>query len=91
LIYIFVGPKFPCQRKDQSITARDIDFKKSGALAGTQRWITSDSVGPVVIDAMRRGALYVTTHDDIADMFEKRANRILEQLRAPVPATENVD
>jgi NAD(P)-dependent dehydrogenase (short-subunit alcohol dehydrogenase family) len=71
--------------------ARDIDFKKSGALAGTQRWITSDSVGPVVIDAMRRGALYVTTHDDIADMFEKRANRILEQLRAPVPATENVD
>jgi NAD(P)-dependent dehydrogenase (short-subunit alcohol dehydrogenase family) len=73
------------------VNANDIDFKKAGALAGPQRWITADSVGPVVIDAMRRGALYVTTHDDIADMFEKRAGRILEQLRAPIPATVNFD
>lgn len=70
--------------------ARDIDFKQAGALPGKQRWITPDSVGPVLIDALRRGALYVTTHDDVADMFEARAGRISEQLRAPIPATVDV-
>jgi NAD(P)-dependent dehydrogenase (short-subunit alcohol dehydrogenase family) len=69
--------------------AADIDFKQAGNLPDQQRWITADSVGPVVIDAIRRGALYVTTHDDIADMFERRAQRILTDLRHPIPQTED--
>ena len=67
--------------------AADIDFRTSGHLA-KQRWITPDSVGPVVIDAIRRGALYVTTHDTIADLFERRAQRVLTELRHPIPPTE---
>jgi NAD(P)-dependent dehydrogenase (short-subunit alcohol dehydrogenase family) len=77
--------------KLSGVKAQDIDFKTSSHLGGKQRWITADSVGPVVVDAMRRGALYVTTHDNIADLFEARAQRILTQLRAPIPFTEELE
>ncbi len=68
--------------------AVDIDMRNAEHLIGKQRWITADSVGPIVIDAIRRRALYVGTHLDVADLFERRAQRILAGLRHPVPETE---
>ncbi len=79
------------RNRPQSFTqsnAVDVDLMQPGALPGKQRWITADSVGPVVIDAIRRKALYVTTHEDVADGFAHRAERILTAMRHPIPATE---
>jgi len=71
--------------------AVDIDLKQDTKVGGEQRWITADSVGPIVIDAIRRNALYATTHDFIADLVQMRMERILADFRHPLPATQEAE
>jgi NAD(P)-dependent dehydrogenase (short-subunit alcohol dehydrogenase family) len=69
--------------------AIDIDLLKNSKLAGgREQWITADSAGVVAVDAIKRNALYATTHPLIADYVEMRAAKLVEALRHPIPKTE---
>jgi NAD(P)-dependent dehydrogenase (short-subunit alcohol dehydrogenase family) len=68
----------------------DIDFMKSGGTIGKAQWITGDSVGRMAVDAIRRGALFATTHDGMDRMVETRMRAIAEAFRAPRPPAELV-
>lgn len=65
--------------------AIDIDMMNNKALIGDQRWLKADDMGAIVTDAMRRGALYVTTHAEIADYVEMRMSAVAEAFRYPIP------
>ena len=69
----------------------DIDFMKDPSLVRSSDWITADSVGPITIDAIRRGALYATTHDSVADLVAKKMEAVLADLRHPRPAGERLE
>jgi NAD(P)-dependent dehydrogenase (short-subunit alcohol dehydrogenase family) len=65
--------------------AIDIDMMNNKALLGDQRWLKADDMGAIVTDAMRRGALYVTTHPEIADLVEMRMHAVAAAFRHPIP------
>jgi short-subunit dehydrogenase len=46
------------------------------------------SAGAVAVDAIKRNALYATTHPLIADYVEMRAAKLIEAFRHPIPKTE---
>jgi NAD(P)-dependent dehydrogenase (short-subunit alcohol dehydrogenase family) len=64
----------------------DIDLMKNKTLIGKSLWITADSVGPMAIDAIRRGALYATTHDGVGEVIEAKAKNVATMFRHPRPA-----
>ena len=63
--------------------AIDIDMMKNPALIGQQRWLTGDEVAPMVLDAIRRGALYATSHPEIAELVERRSAAVTAAFRHP--------
>jgi len=52
--------------------------------------ITGDSVGWLAVDAIRRGALYATTHDYVADRIQERMEMLFADMRHPRPEVEYV-
>ena len=65
----------------------DIDLAKNPDFDQSS-WISADSVGRITVDAIRRGALYATTHDSVADMVEKKMETVLSAFREPRPPAE---
>jgi NADP-dependent 3-hydroxy acid dehydrogenase YdfG len=64
---------------------RDIDHATDPMFVNAE-WIEADAVGPIVLDAIRRGALYAGTHPKLADLVEARMQAVVTGLRAGGPA-----
>jgi NADP-dependent 3-hydroxy acid dehydrogenase YdfG len=63
------------------VHGRNVDLATDPLFADAD-WLDADRVGPIVLNAIRRGALYVTTHPKLADPVEDRMRAILADFRA---------
>ena len=75
-------------RELSEIHGRNVDLATDPFFADAE-WVDPDAVGLIVFDAIRRGALYVTTHPKLADPVEDRMRAILADMRASGPKSDD--